>query len=107
MTDNKKCKHCSLGYEPHFVDGVWSHGLPGGRYVCSRRQEAERMKVFRVLITFPTQPRIPRIEMTILDSNQAEVGATVRGILEAEGYDAGAATMTSSEIEGPFETGVV
>lgn len=66
------------------------------------------MKVYRAFIHFPNHNgRVPNIEMTILDSNQAEVGSTVRQILEDDGYDAAEAMMTVHEVKGPFEAGYI
>lgn len=105
----KNCRHCESGYVPHRVDGIWSHGLPGGRYLCTNPeiQRHDKLKVFQVLIKWPNVGRMPNIEMTLLDVNGKEVGYTVRGILEADGYDVGEAIMNVNEIEGPFDAGFV
>lgn len=104
----KGCIGCGVGLAYKAVDGLCN--------TCLRARELyeggipplkPRLKVYVALIHFPNDPRIPKIEITLLDTNQAEVGPTVRQILQADGYDPGEAMMTVDEIEGPFEAGFV
>ena len=109
MTENE-CRHCKGGYRPHCIDGVWSHGLPGGRYLCTKKRvgEAPTLKVFEVAIDpVETHNQMGDWRYVMVLSKDEESAVDSAFYILALPNGRADLTWTVTEQKGPFVNGSV